>query len=120
MTNQEHEATSRAALRPLGRLSLEIEADSLRRVVSEGRLLEFAGTVANEAAAQISAQIVDRLAEAAISGNASGGMNVSVAFIFEGGDFGTVPPRPKWGILRTDVLTGGLLRQLAMFETRIS
>jgi hypothetical protein len=104
------------ASRSIGKLNLEIDSTSLQQVVASGRLLEFAGTVANEAAAQISAQIVDRLAEAAVAGKAVGGVSVGVAFVFEGGDFGTVPPRPKWGILQTEMLSRGLLQQVAAME----
>jgi hypothetical protein len=99
----------------LGSLELSIDQGALEKVVKDGRLLEFAATLGREAAAQISAQVVDQLAQAAVGG-AKSGVTVSAAFIFDGGDFGTVPPRPKWGIGPVGPvgpLAGGLLQQLA-------
>jgi hypothetical protein len=104
-------------LRQVGSLTLNIDQESMKKVVADGRLLEFAGKVANEAAAQISAQIVDKLAAVAVGGQAAGSVQVGATFIFEGGDFATVPPRPKWGIFQRDVVSEGLLRQIAGTET---
>lgn len=89
----------------LGRLSYEVSPAALKTLVESGRLLEFANTVAASAAAEIHAQIVDQVAQAALDGGArSAGISVGAANVFEGGDFGTVPkgpkgPRPKIGIL---------------------
>ena len=80
----------------IGQLTLEIEPEVLKQVVASGRLLELAATMANQAAAQISAQLVDRVAEMAVTGGSGGG--ISASFVLEGGDFGTVPPRPKFGV----------------------
>ena len=103
--------------RNVARFHMEIEPDSLRRVVADGRLMELAHKLSTEASAQISAQIVEKLAEAAVGGaEVSSGLTISTSFIFEGGDFGTVPPRPKWGIVHNEALSGGLLQQLAATE----
>lgn len=79
----------------IGRLTLDVEPDALKQVIASGRLLEFAATMANQAAAQISAQLVDKVASMAVGG--SSGAGVSASFVLEGGDFGTIPPRPKFG-----------------------
>lgn len=89
----------------LGRLSYEVSPTALKTLVESGRLLEFANTVAASAAAEIHAQIVDQVSQAALDGGArSAGVSVGAANVFEGGDFGTVPkgpkgPRPKIGLL---------------------
>ena len=79
----------------LGKLSYEVSKDGLQKIVENGRLLEFANTVAASAAAEIHAQIVDQVARAAVSGKAVGGVSVGAVNIFEGGDFGTVPIGPR-------------------------
>lgn len=89
----------------VGKLSFEVSADALKRIVETGRLLEFANTVAASAAAEIHSQIVDQVSRAAVgAGSGAGGISVAATNVFEGGDFGTVPigprgPRPKVGIL---------------------
>jgi hypothetical protein len=80
----------------IGRLTLDVDPEALKQVIASGRLMEFAATMANEAAAQISAQLVDKVADMAIGG--SSGSGISASFVLEGGDFGTVPPRPKFGV----------------------
>ncbi len=83
----------------IGNLKLEIEPDSLRRVIAEGRLSEFVATVASEAHAHISSQIVEKVAEAALNPDGlQTGISIDVGYIFEGGDFATVPPIPRWGV----------------------
>jgi len=47
-------------------LSLHVDPEALRSIISSGRLLEFADTVATQAAAQISAQLVQRVADGAL------------------------------------------------------
>ena len=79
----------------IGQLTLDIEPEVLKQVIASGRLLELAATMANQAAAQISAQVVDKVAEMAVGG---GGGGISATFVLEGGDFGTEPPRPKFGV----------------------
>lgn len=81
----------------IGKLTLEIDPDRLKRVIEDGRLMELAATMAAEASAQISAQLVEKVAGMAAGG---GGGGVSASFVLEGGDFGTIPPRPKFGIGR--------------------
>ena len=85
----------------IGKLTLEISPEALQNVIRSGRLLELADTMAKEAATQISAQIVDKVV--ALSQNPEGlksGVSANLAYIFEGGEFGTVPPRPKFGPIR--------------------
>ena len=97
-----------------GTFQLTLDQEALQKVVKDGRVLELAATLGREAAAQISAQIVDQLALTAVGGS-KGGVSVSASFIFDGGDFGTVPPRPKFGIgvIGSQIQLGGLLQQLA-------
>jgi hypothetical protein len=88
---------------PLGQLSYEMSKDALKSIISSGRVMEFANTVAASAAREIHAQIVDQIAKAAIDGGLSS-VSVSAVNVFEGGDFGTVPkgpkgPRPKLGLV---------------------
>lgn len=83
----------------LGNLTLTIDPEALHSIVSSGRLLELAASIAAHAADQISAQIVDHVASAALQKEGlKGGAAANVTFIFDGGDFGTVPPRPRWGV----------------------
>ncbi len=81
--------------RTIARMRLDLDDGLLKDVIKAGQLREFAGTVAALAAEHISAQIVDKVADMAVGGS---GRGVGAAFIFDGGDFGTVPPRPKWGV----------------------
>jgi hypothetical protein len=101
----------------VGKLTLEISPEAIKAIIGSGRLLELADTMAKEAAAQISAQIVDRVAEAAVSGGIQSGVGAGVAFIFDGGDFGTIPPRPKWGVLNLEQLGDTALRRMAAAGT---
>jgi hypothetical protein len=98
--------------RILGKLSYEISPEALSELASSGRLLEFANTVAASAAREIHAQIVNQVAEAAVSGSAlKAGLSVSAANIFDGGDFGTTGPhgpRPHVGVS----FGGGALSQV--------
>jgi hypothetical protein len=97
----------------IAKLTLTVEPEALKAVIEQGRLLEFANRAAAEAAAQINAQIVDSVAAMAVGG-ASGGASASAAFIFDGGDFGTVPPRPKFVALELEQLSrAAVLRQFA-------
>ena len=82
----------------IGKFEFSIAPEALEQVISDGRLLEFASTVANHAAAQISAQLVDEVAKAAVSRGGLGATSVGAVFLFEGGDYATVPPRPPWGV----------------------
>ena len=98
----------------IGKLTLIITPEALRSVIEGGRLLELAGTIANEAAEQIAAQLVDHVATAAVKGDiAKAGASAGVSFIFDGGDFGTVPPRPHWGVINLDQFRVGGLQRVA-------
>lgn len=83
----------------IAKLTVHIEPEALRNVIASGRLLEFASKMAANAAVQISAQIVEQVSAAALQPEGiKAGANAAVSFIFDGGDFGTHPPRPHWGV----------------------
>jgi hypothetical protein len=105
--------------REVGKLTLNIDAEALRSVIGSGRLLELADTLSKEAAAQISAQLVEHVAGAALKPEGlKGGASVDVTYIFDGGDFGTRPPRPHWGVVQIPgVPQPGLLQQIARTGT---
>src|SRR5262249_10968279 len=111
--------TTESAKQEIGNLKLNIAPDMLHSIIASGRVLELADAMAKEAAAWISSQIVDQIASAALKTEGlKSGVGASVSFIFEGGDFGTVPPRPKWGVVRLDELAGAsVLRRLAAGTT---
>ena len=89
--------------RELGKFTLNISPEALRTVIGSGRLLELANTLSREAAAQISAQLVEQVAGAAIKPDGlKAGATVNVSYIFDGGDFGTHPPRPHFGVVQID------------------
>lgn len=80
----------------IGTLSFEIAPEALRRIISEGRLAEFASKAGAHAAAQVNAQVVDLVSKAAVDkSKIDQGLSVSFEAIFEFGDFGTVPPGPR-------------------------
>jgi hypothetical protein len=103
----------------IGKFTLNISPEALRSVIGSGRLLELAETLSREAATQISAQLIDQVATAALKPEGlKGGASAGVSFIFDGGDFGTVPPRPHFGVTRIDeVSQAGILRQIARTGT---
>lgn len=105
--------------REVGKLTLNIAPEALRTVIGSGRLLELAATLSKEAAGQISAQLVEQVAAAALKPETlKTGASVNVSYIFEGGDFGTVPPRPHFGVVQIDEAAQiGLLRQIARTGT---
>lgn len=106
------QTTPQSRQREIAKLTLSIEPEALKAVIEQGRLLEFASAAASEAAAQISSQIVDSVAAMAIGGGSGGG--ASAAFIFDGGDFGTIPPRPKFIVAELDrVGRAAVLQQFA-------
>ena len=101
MPRQESQGTTTEGKlsKEVGKLVLTIEPEALRSIVASGRLLELADTLGKEAALQIAAQIVEHVAAAALEPNGiRSGVSASASFIFDGGDFGTVPPRPHWGV----------------------
>lgn len=98
----------------LGTLTLSIKPEALRSIIASGRLLELAGKVASEAAAQISSQLVDHVASAALQKEGiAAGVSANVSFVFEGGDFGTRPPRPHWGVVNLGAVQETALRKVA-------
>ncbi|WP_238407196.1 hypothetical protein [Mycolicibacterium sp. CBMA 335] len=79
-------------------MTFDIAPEALRRIISEGRLGEFANKAAAHAAAQVNAQVVDLVSKAAIDNSTiADGLSVSFSAVFEGGDFGTVGPRGPHG-----------------------
>jgi len=101
----------------IGALSLTVQPEALRIAIEGGRLLELADTMAREASLQIAAQLVQHVASAALKPEMlKQGASVSVSFIFEEGDFGTVPHRPHFGIVNL----AGLGAALASPLTRVA
>jgi hypothetical protein len=85
----------------LANLSLKVDPAALREIIAKGNLLQFADAVAEQAAAQISAQIVWYVAEAQARPEAAASdVLAEVAFheVFVDGEpgYGTgrFPPRP--------------------------
>jgi hypothetical protein len=75
-------------------LKVEIETESLKGVVKEGRLMEFAETVAALAGREIRYQLVELLTEAGV-GLSELGETVAIETGFTMiGKYGTRPPRP--------------------------
>jgi hypothetical protein len=100
--------------RELGRLTVQIDEEALRSIIASGRLLEFASKVAANAAAQISAQLVENVSAAALQPDGlKAGTTASVSFIFDGGDFGTHPPHPHWGVGALNDPGGALRRTIS-------
>ena len=97
----------------IGNLSLTVQPEALRNAIESGRLLELADTISKEAALQISAQLVQRVAEAALKPEAlKSGVGASVSFVFEEGDFGTVPHRPHWGVVNLESIAAAIATPL--------
>ncbi len=97
----------------IGNLSLTIQPEALRKAIESGRLLELADTVSREASLQISAQLVQHVADAALKPELlKSGVSASVAFVFEEGDFGTVPPRPHFGVVNLETIAAALTSPL--------
>jgi hypothetical protein len=87
----------------IGKLTLHLNPDALKKVIGEGRVLELAATMAREAALQMPAQIVDHVAKAALAPATLGGTAAEVAYIVgDEGGFGTPRPRPHWGVVELD------------------
>jgi hypothetical protein len=86
----------------LANLKLHVDPAALRGIVARGDLLKFADAIANQAAAQISAQIVWHVAEASArpaAGNETIAAELAFQEVFVDGEpgFGTgtrFPPRP--------------------------
>jgi hypothetical protein len=83
-------------------LKLTVDPAALRKIISSGRLAEFAHIAAIQAANQINAQLVQQIAEGAMNAEATtGGVSVDVRYVFSDGEpgFGTHPPGPRPPIL---------------------
>ncbi len=98
-------------------LSLHVDPEALRSIISSGRLLEFADTVATQAAAQISAQLVQHVANGALRADSlKDGVSAAVSYRLVTGDgepgFGTVPRPPRFGVSLVQNVQSGL-RQMA-------
>jgi len=85
---------------------VDIEPEGLKRVVEEGRLMEFVGAFSTLAAEHIKSQIVEQLAQAGV-GLAKAGEGISIAIGFDvDGPYGTEPkpwpsPRRPWVAIDT-------------------
>jgi hypothetical protein len=97
----------------IGNLTLTIKPEALQKIIAEGRLLELVNKLATEASAQISAQVVDHVAKAATQKQGLEGASASVSYIFDGGDFGTVPHRPHFGVGTIEVIAETALTRVA-------
>jgi hypothetical protein len=76
------------------RLHLEMDPDGLKKVVEEGRLLEFVNTLAANAAGRIKIEVVDQLTKAGVGATKVGaGLNISFGFDIDD-KYGTRPPHP--------------------------
>jgi hypothetical protein len=102
----------------IGKLTVTIAPEALHEIIAGGRLLELAAKVASQAAAQISAQIVDHVANAALNKTDVGAATVSVSYVFDGGDFGTVPRHPHFGVGPIGPVQNALQRLATHPETR--
>jgi hypothetical protein len=98
------------AQKEIGKLTISVAPEALHEIVASGRLLEFAAKMASEAAAQISAQIVDQVASAALNKGGIVAATISANYVFDGGDFGTVPHRPHFGVGPIGQVQGALQR----------
>jgi hypothetical protein len=102
----------------IANLTLTVDPGALRSIIESGRLLEFADTVARQAAAHISAQLVQHVAAASIKQEAAiGGVSAQVSFVSVIGDgepgFGTRPRPPRFGVSVLGEAQQTVLRQVA-------
>jgi hypothetical protein len=74
-------------------LKVDIEPEGLKRVVEEGRLMEFVGAFSTLAAGHIKVQLLEQLAEAAV-GLAETGGGIGIAIGFDVDDPYGTPPKP--------------------------
>jgi len=98
-------------------LALSVDPEALRSIISSGRLLEFADTVAAQAAAQISAQLVQHVADGALRADGlRDGVSAAISYRLVTGDgepgFGTVPRPPRFVVSVAQNVQSGL-RQMA-------
>jgi hypothetical protein len=74
-------------------LKVDIEPEGLKRVVKEGRLMEFVNAFSTLASEHIKVQLVEQLAKAGV-GLAKLGESVSIAIGFDVDDPYGTPPKP--------------------------
>jgi hypothetical protein len=103
---------------PIANLKLNVDPEALRAIIASGRLLEFADTVAKQAAAQISSQLVQHVAEAGLQPNGlKSGVSADVSYLFVVGDgepgFGTRPRPPHWVVSTLGEAAQAGLREMA-------
>jgi hypothetical protein len=101
----------------IANLTLRVEPEALQSIISSGRLLEFVDTVASQAAAQISAQLVQHIAEGSLQpGALKAGVSAELAYRLVTGDgepgFGTHPRPPRFVVTAVQNVQPGL-RQIA-------
>lgn len=92
------------------RLQLTIEQGSLKKIVEEGRLMEFVDALSALASAQIKSQVIDQLARTGVE-RAGGGLSISVGFD-DDNPYGTIPKPWPWPI----GIWEDALREVAMEE----
>jgi hypothetical protein len=81
-------------------LKLTVDPKALQEIISSGRLLEFATSVAAQAATQVNAQLVQHVAQGALKQESlKSGVSVDVTYrsvLIDGEPgFGTHPPGPR-------------------------
>jgi hypothetical protein len=83
-------------------LKVEIQSAALKKIVDEGKLLEFAETYSEAAAQELKAQLMDSIAKTAVgSTKAATTTQLQMNFVFDEDEFGTVPHRHwPWGTLK--------------------
>jgi len=103
----------------IANLTLTVDPGALRSIIETGRLLEFADTVARQAASQISAQLVQHVAAAALKPQPElGGVSAQVHYVSVIGDgepgFGTHPRPPRFVVSVAPEGQQTVLRQAAV------
>jgi hypothetical protein len=83
----------------IGDVTFKINPDALTEIISTGRLSEFAAVAAAQAASQISAQIVDHVAAAALDPKKlASAAEIGFSYVvLEGGDYATPGPKGPLG-----------------------
>jgi len=74
-------------------LKVDIEPEGLKRIVEEGRLMEFVHAFSTLASEHIKVEVVERLAQAGV-GLAKPGEAISIAIGFDPDDPYGTPPKP--------------------------
>ncbi len=102
----------------IAKLTVEIQPDALRRVVEQGRLLEFAETYSALAARELKAQLLDTIAKAAVGIGKPGEVTqLNMVFIVDDGEFGTPHPHPfPWMTTGNPTMLQQVIRQIVREE----